>query len=111
MNIEERKQGAVMVLRPRGPLVREDAEQFNEHAQSVAATTLGRVVIDTSAMPFVDSQGLEALVDLATIIEQGGRTLKLTGLNPTLRDVLQITGLTDRFETFDDPSAAVRSFL
>jgi anti-anti-sigma factor len=111
VNIEERKQGAVMVLRPCGPLIRDDAVQFTQRAQNVAASTLGRLVIDTSAMPFVDSQGLEALVDLAAIIEQGGRSLKLTGLNTTLRDVFHITGLTDRFEVFDDPSAAIRSFL
>lgn len=111
MEIAESRQGAVTVLKPSGPLVLGDAEQFRRHVQDVMTRSLGRLVVDASAIAYVDSQGLEALAATSDDASSGGRRLRLCGAGETLREVLDLTGQIDRFELYDDVTEAVRSFL
>jgi anti-anti-sigma factor len=111
MRISEKKQGAVAVIQADGALVGEDADQMGEVVTRAAGSNLGRVVIDMSAVAFVDSRGLEVLVDLSEKVADAGRTLKLCAINKTVRQVLELTGLDSNFEYFDDSHSAVRSFL
>jgi anti-anti-sigma factor len=59
----------------------------------------------------VDSRGLEALVDVTNEMSRSGQWLKLCAVNRTVRQVLELTGLSSQFEHFEDPNSAVRSFL
>lgn len=68
-------------------------------------------MIDASAVPYVDSQGLEALVKATDDLSSSGRALRLCGAGETIREVLDLTGLSDRFEYYEDVNTAVRSFL
>lgn len=111
MEIDEQTKGAVKVLKPRGPLSQSDAEQFRRKASDTAAQNMGRVVIDASAVPFVDSRGLEVLLDLSDELSQTGMALKLSGATETVREVLDLTELSSSFEYYEDVGAAVRSFL
>ncbi len=111
MEISETRQGAVTVIRPSGPLCLGDADQFRRHVSEVLGRSLGRLVIDAGAIAYVDSQGLEALVGASDELQGGGRALRLCGAGDTLKEVLELTGLSDRFELFDDVAGAVRSFL
>jgi anti-sigma B factor antagonist len=111
MKILETKQGAVTVLKPSGPLTQADATEFKNAAMKVLESNLGRMLVDMSAIPFVDSMGLEALYDLTEEMTKSGQMLKLCASNKTLREVLNLTGLSPLFEHFDDVNTAVRSFL
>jgi anti-sigma B factor antagonist len=111
MEIQETAQGAVTVLKPVGALTAGDAGDFKIRALGVAEKTLGRIVVDASGVPFVDSLGLEGLVDVTEQLAQGGRALKLCSANNTIREVIQITGWGDSFEFYDDVNEGVRSFL
>src|SRR4051812_13900299 len=111
MEIQETAQGAVTVLKPVGALTLGDAQDFKIRALGVAAKTMGRIVVDASGVPFVDSQGLEGLVDVTEELAQGGRALKLCAANATIREVIQITGWGDSFEFYEDVNEGVRSFL
>ncbi len=111
MKIHEQNQGAVAVLKPAGPLAQEDAKVFKEHLAKNLGVHLGRFVVDLSDVPFVDSAGLEALVDVTEQLAQSGRTLKLCGANKTIREVLHLTNLAGQFDLFEDVNTAVRSFL
>jgi len=105
------QRGAVTVVRVIGPLTGTDAETFKSKVRGVIRENLGRVVIDASSLHFVDSQGLESLADVADDLMRGGKGLKLCAANETLRQVIELTGLSPRFEHFDDANSAVRSFL
>jgi anti-anti-sigma factor len=111
MEIQEQTQGAVTVLKPMGPLTAADAPRFKTRAMGLINRNLGRVVIDASAIPFLDSSGIEALADVTEELGQSGRALKLCGANATIRQVLELTGWSDAFEYFDDVHGGVRSFL
>lgn len=111
MEIAEQSHGAVKVLRPAGALTAADAAQFLARASQVAQASLGRLVVDASAVAYADSQGLEALLDLTERLQRGGRVLKLCAAGQTLREALELTGLAELFEQYEDVNSAVRSFL
>lgn len=109
--VSEQRHGAVAVLKPDGPCIQEQAEALNQAALPKVRPLMGRVVIDLSASAYVDSLGLETLLDLADEMDKCGQTLRLAGISATVREVLDLTGLTNRFEYHDDANLAVRSFL
>jgi anti-sigma B factor antagonist len=111
MVMKEQNIGAVHVLRPEGPLKGADADQFRQRLIDLVTASMGRCVVDASAIQFVDSKGLEALVDANDEMAQTGQSLKLCGTNDTIRQVLELTELASRFEYYADTNAAVRSFL
>ena len=111
MEIIEQRQGAITVLKPTGPLCHEDAEQFKKRLNDVLRRSLGRFIVDASAISYVDSRGLEALVDVTENLSQGGQSLKLCTVSDTLREVFDLTNLSALFERFEDVNSAVRSFL
>ncbi len=111
MKITEQSQGAVTVLKPDGPLADPDVKAFAAALSNAMGANLGRCVVDLSAVPFVDSKGLEALLDATEEMARGGRALKLCAVNKTVRQVLEITALVSQFEHFEDVNSAVRSFL
>lgn len=111
MEIQEQQHGAVTVLKPSGPLNQDDADQFRQRVTHALGRSMGRLVIDASAVPFADSRGLEVLADAGARLEESGQALRLCGVGPTLREVLELTGLSPQFEYFEDANQAVRSFL
>lgn len=110
MRISEYQHGAVTVVKPEGSLAETDADTFAAAFRDHVARTLGRVVIDASSMHFVDSHGLETLLALSEELSAAGSALKLCAANDTVREVLDLTGLADRFEHYEDAPSAVRSF-
>ena len=111
MKVHEQIQGAVTVLKPEGPLVETDAALLKQRLIQTLASSLGRFVVDMSAIPYVDSKGLEALVDVTEEMGRSGQALRMCGANKTVREVLELTDLASHFEHFEDANTAVRSFL
>lgn len=111
MEIGEQRFGAVMVLRPVGSLAQDEVQQFKSRLADAMVRSLGRVVMDASGVTYVDSRGLEVMVEASDALSQSGRALRVCGVNELLREVLDLTELADRFELYEDTNAAVRSFL
>ena len=111
MKINEQRHGAVTVLKPEGPLLDADADQFKSGAMIALRGSMGRFAVDLSQVPFVDSRGLEVLLDVTDEMSQQGQSLKLCATNKTVREVLELTDLVSLFEHYEDVNSAVRSFL
>lgn len=111
MEIREQKHGAVTALQPKGPIIEDDADRLRDRLLEVRAKSLGRLVLDLANVPFVDSRGLEALLDVTDELAKGGQSLRLCGENEVLREILELTDLASSFEHYDDVNSAVRSFL
>ena len=111
MEWHEQNLGAVTVLKPIGPLVGDEATRFRARALEMASSNLGRIVVDAAGIPFLDSRGIEALVEVTEELGLSGRSLKLCSINAMIREVLELTGWSDAFEYFADVNSGVRSFL
>jgi len=111
LRIDEQVRGAVTFLRPDGAIAREDAPAFGRALRDAARSSVGRLVVDGSAVPFMDSTSLEAMLDVTDELAQAGRVLKLCSLHDTVRECLELTGLASRFDIYEDGVSAARSFL
>ena len=58
----------------------------------------------------MDSAALEVLLDVQESFDRHGGTLKLAAAGALCRDILRATGVSSRFEMFDDVNSAVGSF-
>ena len=111
MRISEQRSGAVTVLKPEGPILEADAAALKEKLMGTLGASLGRFVLDLSAVPYLDSKGLEALVEVTEEMSRSGQALRLCSPNKTVREVLELTDLASMFDHFEDTNTAVRSFL
>src|SRR5947209_8487284 len=98
MEIQKQRQGAVTVLKPKGPLTEPDAPGLKEELTHALSASLGRVVLDMSSIPFIDSRGLEVLVEVCEEMGESGQALKLCAASKTVREVLELTELAPLFE-------------
>ena len=64
---------------------------------AAAITTPGDVVVDMSEVSFIDSSGLSALLAVREIIEIGGRSFRIEGLQPGPRRLFELVGVMDLF--------------
>ena len=111
MKIERQKLGTVEVLSPIGPLVDQDAETFGQALHKKIDSSNPRVVVVLQDVPYMDSAALEILLDATDELSDRAMTLKLAGVSPTCREILELTNLAGRFSFFTDVEDAVRSFL
>jgi stage II sporulation protein AA (anti-sigma F factor antagonist) len=111
VEIRQHQHGAVVAIKPVGPVTDTDAEKLKTQLLEVRTASLGRLVLDLSGVPFIDSQGLESLLDVTEELGRSGQALKLCGENEIIREVFELTDLASSFEHFDDVTSAVRSFM
>ncbi|MCA9303855.1 MAG: STAS domain-containing protein [Phycisphaerales bacterium] len=112
MRIEQKRHGAVTVIRPLGPVSNKgDAARLANEMSELVKQTLGRFVLDASEITFIDSYGLESLVDISNELGSSGKPFRICGVCETLREVFAITEVAPKFQQYEDVQTAVRSFL
>jgi anti-sigma B factor antagonist len=111
LKINESRSGAVTVLKPEGPILEADSVALKTKLMATLSGSLGRFVVDMSAVPYLDSKGLEALVEVTEEMSRSGQALRLCSPNKTVREVFELTDIASMFDHFEDTTTAVRSFL
>lgn len=111
MKCEQNQVGAVTVLAPKGALVQQDADAFSQVLGEGIGQSFGRLLVDFSGVPYIDSRCLEVLVEATEGLSKSGQTLKLCGVNDLVREVLELTQIDSMFELYADTNAGARSYL
>ncbi len=111
MKIESQKMGSVLVLSPRAAVSGGEVNEFVTAVEDFRRKTNGRIVLELSQVPFLDSSGIEALWDLADRQREAGQTLKLAAVPELCREIFELTGISPDLDLFDSAESAVRSFL
>ena len=107
LRLESRPVGDVLVIQCQGRIVAGN-EVFTLHAQvGDAIEKHGDVVLQMEQVEFLDSSGLGALMRLMQAARAKGGDLKLSGLPPKVRKVLQLTNLISQFETYETVEEAI----
>jgi anti-sigma B factor antagonist len=89
-----------VVVRIRGDLDMSNAEVLTE-ALTEAGAVGGTVVADLSAVTFMDSSAVSAVVASARALSSSGKRLQLGKRSPVVERVLEITGLDTGTDDFD----------
>jgi anti-sigma B factor antagonist len=96
--------GGQGVLRFKGPLITQNLPDFQNAIRRENAPT---VILDLTDVPYMDSSGLGSLVSAYVSGHKSGRRMALTGLNPRIINLLQITRMEQLFLIFPTLSAAL----
>ncbi len=111
MKIEQQQVGTVNVLAPVGALVDDDAEELARVLRDRTRSPNPRVVVAMADVPYLDSVALEGLLDATDELADRAMRLRLAAVPPTCREILELTGLADKFRFFNEVQDAVRSYL
>jgi anti-anti-sigma factor len=104
------KQGAVGVVRPKGPIEAKHCDEFKRTVLQGLGAGRPMLVVDLHDVPLMDSVGLETLVDIREALESRGGAMKLAAVNPLCADILRVTGVGSQFEQHLQVRTAVGSF-
>jgi anti-anti-sigma factor len=107
LKLESRPVGEVFVFRCHGRIITGN-EVFTLHSEVGSAIEKhGDVVLQMDDVEFIDSSGLGALMRLVQAARAKGGDLKLCGVPPKVRKVLEMTHLLAQFETYDSIAEAI----
>ncbi len=79
---------SILVLE--GPLTRTTLTEFEDVVRADKSTAL---IVDLSAVPYVDSDGLGAIIKAHVSLSKTGRKLALAGVPGRLQALLKVTGV------------------
>ena len=111
MKIDTQQVGSADVLFPMGALVDQDGEGFSKLLMERVTSSNPRVVVSLKEVPYLDSVALEGLLDATDELAHRAMTLKLVGVPPACREILELTDVSSKFSFFESVQDAVRSFL
>jgi anti-anti-sigma factor len=103
--------GSTQVLAIQEALTQAECAELKDLIGRASATGTGRVSIDLSEVPFVDSATLELLLTAAKDCAARGGRLKLVAPSANCQEILRLTDLRSRFEIVDSVEEATRRVL
>lgn len=105
--IAETVENGVPVVVVHGELDVSTTPRLKDRVMSLAEQGHASAVVDLSAVTFVDSTALGALVSGVKRFRDNGGDLRLVVVDPHIEKVLEITGLTEVFAIFPTSTEAV----
>jgi len=102
--------GEVTVLTAPDALDSRNVPQARDYFKQQIRTGESKVVIDLSAVTFIDSSGLGVLLTALKAARGAGGDVRLTGLTPPVRTIFELTRLFQVFSTFPTVEQAIQSY-
>ncbi len=106
LTIKEEAAGEVRVLSLSGRLDTDTSADLELAVQDLLDTGANSFVLDLAGVGYVSSAGLRVLLMLGKKVDGSG-SLRLAGLNPTVRQVFDVAGFTQLFAIFTSRDAAL----
>lgn len=112
VHISQFKQGKpVTVFRLQERISLDNFAELESITQREQMNGMQNLVLDLSETPTLTSIGVRAIVVIHKLLSaDGGNPLKLAAVQPPIREVLKIAGITQFIEIFDTVDDAVKSF-
>ena len=111
LQIGESRQGDIIVLTLSGQITLDDGDlAFGRHVDQLVAAGGRQIIVDLSAVTYIDSAGVGMLVAESQRVAAQGGSMRLAHLTARSHHLLAMLKLKMMFEIYDDVDAAVRSF-
>lgn len=107
IKIEQEEAGNTRILALSGRLDTETSADVELALQDLLAAGERNFLIDMTNIGYVSSAGLRVLLATAKQLEGGKGSLRLCGLNPSVRQVFDVAGFSKLFALFPDRVAAL----
>jgi anti-anti-sigma factor len=106
MEITNERVGEAVIARFGGSLDTTTAPDALAHFDALVDAEESVIVADFSSVDYISSAGLRVLLATAKRIGSSG-SLRLCGLNPTVKEVFDVSGFSTIFAIFDDEFSAL----
>ncbi len=110
MDIQKRIEGDIAVLSLQGRLDLTSASSLKEISKEVLAANAKKMILNMDKVDFINSSGLGALVSILKEVRNSQGSMRLTNLAPYVKEIFDITQLTNIFEIYQDEKQAISSF-
>lgn len=98
MPLKTRQQGAATIIQIQGRLDTTNFAVFETEANALLGNGSTTFVFDCAELSYVSSAGLRALLSLRKRSHTMGIRMRLCQLQPSVRQVFEISGFTDIFD-------------
>ena len=88
----------LLAISIQGRLDTVSAQNFMTSLEKEMGEDVSNVEIDASGLEYISSSGLRCLMTIYKQAVRNGGTLTLKGLTPQVKEVLDITGMTELFD-------------
>lgn len=106
LDITDSEEMGAIVVRPSGKLDTLTAKSFEAHLQKIVDERRGPLLLDMQEVDYVSSFGLRSILILAKKLAPFGRKFVLFSLNPSVYDVLRVSGFLKIVTVAGDRQAA-----
>jgi anti-anti-sigma factor len=110
MRIKTQDYNDVTVIELQGDLDGDFAELLQQTVSDIVAGDTAGIVLDMSAVGFIDSRGLEQMLWSRDYSAENRCDFRLAGLDENCTKILEITRLDGQFECYAELAEAVKSF-
>ena len=111
MELAVEQKGDVQVVRVREPkLTYPHLAGFFAEVRQLVEAGARKVVIDLSAVTYIDSASIGCLMDVHRLLQDRGGALKLSGLQPRVETMISMTGVHKIIDLHREESAALSAF-
>jgi anti-anti-sigma factor len=107
MQVTTRTAGDVTIVAISGSLDSNTAPEAKSALDAVGTSPARKVAVDFSTLDYVSSAGLRVLLGLAKQLNAKGGALRTFGLNPSVREVFEISGFATILKVFPTEADAL----
>jgi anti-anti-sigma factor len=107
VTIERRQVSNQVVFLVSGRMDAETAPQFEQQCRTCIAEGHTGLVVDLGELTYVSSMGLRSFVSVAKTLRDKGGALRICRLKGLVKQVFEITGLSQSFPVYESVEAAV----
>ena len=104
---ESQKQTGILALE--GDIDLHRSPEVKETIEPLIAQKVPRILVDFSAVTYIDSSGLATMIETLQRIQSYGGKFGLFGLRESVRTVFEIARLDQIFRLYPDEAAALAS--
>jgi anti-anti-sigma factor len=110
MEIKDKQINDITVLSLKGSIDAMTAPKITMYIHELVAKSNTKLVADFSGVDYTSSAGLRVLLGAIKETRAQGGDMRLTGVQPDVYKVLNLSGFTNILKLFDDLDAAVASY-
>jgi anti-sigma B factor antagonist len=109
MTVEQETQDSTVVLTPKGEIDMSHSPSLQKTIAAVQADKPPKVVLDLSAVPYMDSSGIATLVEALQTSMRNKTKLVLCNLSPRVRSAFEISRLIQMFSIAESRDDALKA--
>jgi anti-anti-sigma factor len=110
MEIKSREEKGIIIISLEGEVDISATDSIRGKLKKLSDEKKKSVLIDMTAVPYIDSSGLGMFVETMQEISKYGGKIKLMKLTADVKKVFELTRLNKFFDIFDEEKEALESF-